>query len=91
MGGVPLFYYLIHIYVIHLLAMLAAVLTGYKWTDMTLFNRGIHSAQNLSGYGFSLGIVYLVWISIIAALYPVCKWYDGYKSMNKEKWWLSYL
>ena len=90
-GRVPLFYYLIHIYVIHLSAMLAAVLTGYKWTDMTSFNRGIHSVQNLSGYGFSLGIVYLIWISITAALYPVCKWYDGYKSTNKEKWWLSYL
>jgi uncharacterized membrane protein len=90
-GRVPLFYYLIHIYVIHLLAMLAAVLTGYKWTYMTSFTHGIHFVPNLKGYGFSLGIVYLVWIAVVVSLYPICKWYDGYKTKHKEKWWLSYL
>ena len=90
-GRVPLFYYVIHIYVIHLLAMLAAVLTGYNWMDMTSFPGGIHSATNLKGYGFDLGIVYLVWIFVVVSLYPLCKWYDNYKSKHKESWWLSYL
>ena len=90
-GRVPLFYYVIHIYVIHLLAMLAAVLTGYRWIDMTSFPRNIHSATNLKGYGFSLGIVYLIWIFVVVSLYPLCKWYDRYKTKHKENWWLSYL
>jgi hypothetical protein len=41
--------------------------------------------------GMGLVGVYLVWISIIVALYPLCKWYDRYKTNHKEKWWLSYL
>jgi uncharacterized membrane protein len=89
-GRVPMFYYLIHIYVIHLLATLAAALTGYDWKDMTSFTMGIHPVPNLKTYGFSLGIVYLIWISIITALYPLCKWYDRYKTNHREKWWFIY-
>ncbi|HMW27563.1 MAG TPA: hypothetical protein PKC51_13015, partial [Ferruginibacter sp.] len=47
--------------------------------------------QTLKGYGFSLGVVYAVWIGIIVALFPLCRWYDRYKQSHKEKWWLSYL
>jgi uncharacterized membrane protein len=90
-GRVPLFYYILHIYLIHLVAILAAVLSGYKWTDMTGFTTWISGMPSLQGYGFSLGVVYLVWISIILLLYPLCKWYDRYKSAHRDKWWLSYL
>jgi uncharacterized membrane protein len=90
-GRVPLFYYILHIYLIHLFAMLAATLSGYRWTDMTGFTIWINSMPNLAGYGFSLGVVYLVWISVVILLYPVCKMYDRYKYMHKGKWWLSYL
>jgi uncharacterized membrane protein len=90
-GRVPMFYYLAHIYLIHLLAIPAAVYLGYRWTDMTSFTNGIHFAPHLKAYGFNLGIVYLIWISIVASLYPLCKWYDGYKTKHKEKWWLGYL
>jgi uncharacterized membrane protein len=90
-GRVPMFYYLIHIYLIHLLAMLAAVLSGYKWTDMTGFTTWISYMPNLKGYGFSLGVVYLIWISVVLVLYPLCKKYDRYKSTHKDIWWLSYL
>jgi hypothetical protein len=58
---------------------------------MTGFTTWISLMPNLSGYGFSLGVVYLVWISVVLLLYPLCKWYDGYKSRHKEKWWLGYL
>lgn len=90
-GRVPLFFYILHIYMIHLLAMLAAVLSGFKWTDMVGFTTWISSMPNLKGYGFNLGIVYLIWISVVIVLYPLCEKYDRYKSMHKEKWWLSYL
>ncbi len=90
-GRVPLFYYILHIFLIHIFAMLAAVLTGYQWTVMTGFNAWISSMPSLQGYGFSLGIVYLIWISIVLLLYPLCKKYDRYKSAHRDKWWLSYL
>jgi uncharacterized membrane protein len=90
-GRVPLFYYVLHIYLIHLVAMASAVYLGYKWTDMTSFNTWIDAMPNLQGYGFSLGTVYLIWLSILIILYPLCKKYDRYKSSHKDKWWLSYL
>ncbi|MBC7827504.1 MAG: DUF1624 domain-containing protein [Chitinophagaceae bacterium] len=89
-GRVPFFYYLLHLYLIHLLAMLAAQLSGYSWSDMILVRRTRFDPQ-LKGYGFSLGVTYLVWIAVVLLLYPICKWYDEYKIKHKEKWWLSYI
>lgn len=89
-GRVPFFYFLVHVYLIHLLAMLAAnFFPGHSWRD---FVGGLPGFDDrLNGFGFSLGIVYLVWIAVVLALYPLCKWYDSYKQQHKEKWWLSYL
>jgi uncharacterized membrane protein len=90
LGRVPLFYYVLHIYLIHLFAMLAAVLLGYAPSTM-VFNMWINNSPELKGFGFSLGVVYLVWISLVALLYPLCKWFEKYKADHKNQWWLSYL
>jgi uncharacterized membrane protein len=90
-GRVPMFYYILHIYMIHLVAMAAAVFTGFPWTAMTGFTSWISNSPQLTGYGFSLGVVYVIWISIVIILYPLCKKYDRYKSSHRDKWWLSYL
>ena len=91
-GRVPLFFYILHLFLIHLLAMVAVVLSGRQWTDMILpLNANAKDAPWLAGYGFSLAGTYLVWIVVILLLYPLCKWYDNYKTNHKEKWWLSYL
>lgn len=89
-GRVPMFYYLIHIYLIHLLAMGAAELSGLNW-DVFILQKWPWLEPQLKGYGFSLGVTYLVWIGVVLLLYPLCKWYDGYKQRNKDKKWLSYL
>lgn len=89
-GRVPMFFYIIHIYIIHLLALIAAVLTGFKASDMVI-DVWVNMQPELKGYGFSLWVVYLVWILLILALYPVCSWFNRYKSNNRDKWWLSYL
>ena len=89
-GRVPMFYYLVHIYLIHLAAMIATNFCGHKWSDMVL-NTWISFEPKLTGYGFSLGTVYAVWALLIIILYFLCKWYDKYKLDHKEKWWLSYL
>lgn len=90
-GRVPMFYYLIHIYIIHLAALIASAVTpGQDW-NIWLLKEPIWFTKELRGYGFSLPVAYLFWITIVAALYPFCNWYDRYKQKHKEKWWLSYL
>jgi uncharacterized membrane protein len=89
-GRVPMFFYIIHVYIIHLFAMFAAKFTGFNFSDMVI-DRFVILQPELKGYGFDLWVVYLIWISIILILYPICKWYDAYKSANRDKWWLSYL
>jgi len=86
-GRVPMFFYLAHIYLIHTLALFAAKFSGYNWNDMISRKPLI---PVINGYGFPLAMVYLVWLIVILLLYPLCKWYDDYKSRQK-KWWLSYL
>jgi hypothetical protein len=90
-GRVPMFYYIIHIWMIHLFALLVVVLQGHPWTDMTSFTSWVDGMPNLKGYGLSLGAVYVVWLTLIVSLYPLCKKYDRYKSSHKDIWWLSYL
>lgn len=89
-GRVPFFYYIIHIYVIHLAAMLYAQVAGYGWNKLIL-EGWITELPRMHGYGLALVWVYVIWISIILLLYPLCKWFDIYKQNHKEKWWLSYL
>ncbi|MFN3940697.1 MAG: hypothetical protein ACK4IY_08915, partial [Chitinophagales bacterium] len=89
-GRVPMFFYILHVYVIHLAALFAAQLSGFKW-ELFLLERFPTMEPALHGYGFSLGVTYLVWIAIVLATFPLCKWYNNYKSNHREKWWLSYL
>ena len=88
-GRVPFFYYIIHIYVIHLAAMLYAQLAGFGW-DKLVLEGWITELPKMKGYGLALVWVYLIWASIILLLYPLCKWFDNYKQNHKEKAWLSY-
>ena len=91
-GRVPFFYYIIHIYLFHALALLAALLQGHPASDMTNFTNWVTANPKLKGYGFGLGTVYTVWIAVVLALYPLCKRFDAYKRANQaQKKWLSYL
>ena len=89
-GRVPMFWYIVHLYVIHFVAMIAAVLTGYTFSDMIL-TKFVINEPNLKGYGFELWAVYLIWIGICLFLYLLSRKYDQYKRANRDKWWLSYL
>lgn len=89
-GRVPFFYYIIHLYIIHMLAAIFAKLSGYGWKLLVLPD-WILELPTVKGYGFSLGVVYVVWICVIGITYPLCKWYDSYKMRHPEKKWLSYL
>lgn len=86
-GRVPFFYYILHLYLIRILASLAAEMTGYGWQLMVQTQFDI----DLKDFGFNLGTVYAIWAGIVLVLYPVCQKFDAYKQSHREKWWLSYL
>jgi uncharacterized membrane protein len=87
-GKVPLFYFLVHWYIIHPLMFLIVFLQGYKSSDL-LFGLNLGRPEGPSGV--NLFYVYLIWIFVVIVLYPLCKWYGQYKEGHKEKQWLRYL
>jgi uncharacterized membrane protein len=90
-GRTAMFYYLAHILLIHVLALAGVVVCGRPLSDMVL-TMAVDDQPELKGYGFPLVVVYLIWIGLLFMLYPLCKWYDGYKRANQaSKWWLSYI
>ena len=89
-GRVPMFYYLAHILLIHILATIGAMITGHPLSDMIL-STSVFVAPGLKDYGFNLLVVYAVWIGLILMLYPLCKWFDQYKRSHlSTQRWLSY-
>lgn len=90
-GRVPFFYFLTHFFIIHLFSAVAFFMRGHTFAEdaadvSTPFIKFIKE-----GEGVQLRYVYLIWLAIVVILYPLCKWYDNYKTRHKEKKWLSYL
>jgi uncharacterized membrane protein len=88
-GRVPLFYFVIHLFIIHSLMFLILHLQGISSNDFLFgpFNNG----RPMTGGGVELGTIYIIWVSVVIALYPLCKWYGRYKSEHKENAVLRYL
>jgi uncharacterized membrane protein len=90
-GRVPMFFYLLHIPLIHGLGVLAASLSGHSAADMVNLTTWVTANPQLKGYGFSLPVVYLVWVAVMLLLYPVSLRFSRYKQANQgQKKWLSY-
>ena len=90
-GRVPMFFYLLHIPLIHGIAILAAALSHHSASDMVNLTTWVTANAQLKGYGFSLWVVYLVWIVVTLLLYPLCLRFSQYKRAHQaEKKWLSY-
>jgi uncharacterized membrane protein len=86
-GRVPLFYYLLHLPLIHGLS-LAAHWMRFGHADWLWGNtEGIKPPQ---GAGFDLVWVYVAWTVVLLILYPVCNWFAGLKRRRRDAW-LSYL
>jgi uncharacterized membrane protein len=87
-GRVPLFYYILHFYIIHIVAVVVFFAEGFSMNQIS--EPGNPFLFKPSGFGFGLLGVYAVWLFVFLILYPLCKKYDRYKSTH-QKWWLSYL
>jgi uncharacterized membrane protein len=93
-GRVPLFYFILHFYLIHALAVVLAWLRyGNKALEF-IFNPlpSMGGPKQLfpPDFGYSLVAAYLVWIVVVVSLYPLCRWFANVKS-TRRSWWLSYL
>jgi uncharacterized membrane protein len=88
-GRVPFFYYLMHIPVIHITALIVNMLifgdSHQEWYRTAPF------ASVLPESMWSLALLYLVFAIDVALLYVASKWYLNYKSSHPEKQWLKYI
>lgn len=93
-GRVPFFYFVAHFYLIHLLTAIFALVRYGGAALRFIFNpppsMGGPAQLFPHPYGYSLGVVYLVWMGIVVLLYPPCRWYAKLRTTHRA-WWLSYL
>ena len=84
-GRVPFAFYVAHFFLIHTLSVILGRLQGFSFRQMmTVF------LFYPKGYGVGLTGVYVVWMLVIAILYPYCRWVAAVKARRRD-WWLSYL
>jgi uncharacterized membrane protein len=90
-GRVPLFYFAVHFFVLHALA--AIVCTVRFGSAHWMFESPDLAHYPFSpppGWGFSLPVVYAVWIGVVLGIYPLCRWFARRKEQSRAPW-LAYL
>ena len=92
-GRVPLFYYVVHFFVVH---VAASVVTALQYGVTLAFFSGPFPSMGGSrdlfppGFGHPLWVTYLAWAGVVAVMYPLCRWYGRFKAEHRP-WWGSYL
>jgi uncharacterized membrane protein len=90
-GKVPMFYYLLHFALIHLLAVILCFARyghiHWMFESPDLANFPITPPP---GWGLTLPLVYLIWIVVVVTMYPLCRWFAAVKQRSNAPW-LSYL
>jgi uncharacterized membrane protein len=89
-GQVPFFYYLLHIPLIHLLALLVSEIRLGVLHPWLFANHPLNPGPVPEGYRWSLGLLYLVFVVAVALLYLPCRWFADLKARRRD-WWLKYL
>jgi uncharacterized membrane protein len=84
-GRVPFFFYIVHLYVIHAVTVGAGWLQGFPVSAMTELCLFLPKE-----FGFSLPVVYLLWVGLVLLMYPICRWFASVKANHRHPL-LSYL
>jgi len=90
-GKVPLFYFILHFFLIHALTVVVSLA---RFGDA----HGMFQSPSLDrypispppGWPVSLPVVYAIWMGVVLTMYPLCRWFAGVRARRTE-WWLSYL
>lgn len=93
-GRVPLFYFLVHFWWLHILAVIAAFVR-YGTASLAFFFSPLPSMGGAlerfpADFGYSLAFAYGAWVFVVISVYPLCRWYADLKRRRSD-WWLSYL
>jgi hypothetical protein len=89
-GRVPMFYYLLHIPLIHFAACIVSLVREGHVNVWLFANHPMTAGPAPPGYTWSLGLLYAVFAACVTLLYFPCRWYAQLRAGRKSKW-LSYL
>ncbi len=89
-GRVPFFYYVAHIVLIHLVAMVISLVRLGCVSPWLFSNHPMDPGPAPDGYRWSLPLLYATWFLVVAMLYPACRWFAGVKQRRASRW-LKYL
>jgi hypothetical protein len=89
-GRVPFFYYVLHLPLIHVVAVLISLVRTPGQTWWLFANHPMMPPPVPDGYMWSLPLLYAVTAVVVVALYFPCRWFAGLKARRKDPW-LSYL
>jgi uncharacterized membrane protein len=88
-GRVPLFFYILHLYFIHSLAVWVGF--GLHQPVAWLVYGGPMLHLPPLGYGHGLPFIYAMWLLVLAMLHVPCKWFMQFKQQHRNWAWLRYL
>jgi len=89
-GRVPFFYYVLHIPLIHALALVVSAIRLGEVSPWLFANHPMGTPPPPDGYTWSLALLYLMWAIAVVLLYFPCRWYAELK-VRRQDWWLKYL
>jgi uncharacterized membrane protein len=87
-GRVPLFYFVVHFYLIHLLVIIVAAAQGFNLTKIGF--GAFQFGPPATAGSLPTWCIYPIWIAVVAVMYPLSRWYGRYKSSHPEKEFLRY-
>lgn len=90
-GRTPLFYFALHVLVIHLLATGSSLLrhgTAAGMASSPTLDR--FPITQPPGWPVSLPVTYLLWIAVVLLCWPACRWYARLRERRRDLAWLSY-
>jgi len=85
-GRVPMFYYLLHIPTIHFAAVVVSLIREGRVDGWLFENHPMMSPPPPPGYTWSLGLLYLVFVTVVTVLYFPSRWYWRMKSTEPSRW-----
>lgn len=85
-GRVPMFFYLLHIPLIHLTALAIAAVRTPQSVGWLFESHPLFKSPAPEGYVYGLGLLYFVWIAVCIALYLPCRWYAGVRPRLPKHW-----